>query len=63
MYLSLLVIGVGAALIAGTWLMWLVPVVVFALDNFVIIPYEERSMEHTFGDAFRAYSARVRRWI
>ncbi|HEY7672575.1 MAG TPA: isoprenylcysteine carboxylmethyltransferase family protein [Gammaproteobacteria bacterium] len=63
MYLGILVIAVGAALIAGTWLMWVVPVVLFVLDNFVIIPFEERSMESTFGDAFRAYRARVRRWI
>jgi protein-S-isoprenylcysteine O-methyltransferase Ste14 len=63
MYLGILVIGVGAALVAGTWLMWLVPVLLFVLDNFVIIPYEERSMERTFGDAYRAYRSRVRRWI
>jgi protein-S-isoprenylcysteine O-methyltransferase Ste14 len=63
MYLGLLVIGVGAALVAGTWLMWLVPVLLFMLDNFVIVPFEERSMERTFGDAYRAYRARVRRWI
>jgi protein-S-isoprenylcysteine O-methyltransferase Ste14 len=63
MYLGILVIGVGAALVAGTWLMWLVPVLLFVLDNFVIMPYEERSMERTFGDAYRAYRSRVRRWI
>lgn len=63
MYLGIWVIGVGAALVAGTWLMWLVPVSLFVLDNFVIIPFEERSMERTFGDAYRAYRANVRRWI
>ena len=63
MYLGLIVIGVGAALLAGTWLMWLVPVVLFVLDNFVIIPYEERSVERALGDAYRAYKARVRRWL
>jgi protein-S-isoprenylcysteine O-methyltransferase Ste14 len=63
MYLGLVVTGVGAALVAGTWLMWLVPVLVFLLDDFVIIPFEEYSMERTFGEAFRAYLARVRRWI
>jgi hypothetical protein len=57
------VIALGAALVAGTWLMWLVPAVVFALDQFVIIPYEERSMLHAFGDAYRDYQARVRRWL
>lgn len=63
MYLGIFVIGIGAALVAGTWPMWLVPVLLFALDNFVIIPFEERSMERAFGDAFRAYKTRVRRWL
>jgi protein-S-isoprenylcysteine O-methyltransferase Ste14 len=63
MYLGAVVIAIGAALLAGTWAMWLVPVVVFALDHFVIIPFEERSMQHTFGDASLAYRARVRRWL
>lgn len=63
MYLGLLVVGIGAALVAGTWLMWLVPVVLFALDNFVIIPHEERSMQRALGEAYAAYRARVRRWI
>jgi protein-S-isoprenylcysteine O-methyltransferase Ste14 len=63
MYLGILVQGIGAALVAGTWLMWAVPVVIFLLDHFVIIPYEERSMERTFGAAFGAYKQRVRRWI
>lgn len=63
MYLGLVVAGVGAALVAGTWAMWLVPVVVFLLDHFVIIPFEEQSMERTFGDAYRAYRTRVRRWL
>jgi protein-S-isoprenylcysteine O-methyltransferase Ste14 len=63
MYLGSLAVAVGAALLAGTWLMWLVPVVLFALQNFAIIPFEERSMRRTFGDAYDAYSKRVRRWI
>jgi protein-S-isoprenylcysteine O-methyltransferase Ste14 len=63
MYLGIVVIGIGAALVAGTWLMWLVPVILFVLDNFVIIPFEEHSMERVYGDSFRAYKARVRRWL
>lgn len=63
MYLGLLIVAVGAALVTGTWLMWGVPVVLFVLDHFVIIPFEERSMEHTFPEAFRAYRKRVRRWL
>ena len=63
MYLGIVVTALGAALTAGTWLMWLVPIVVFALDQFVIIPFEERSMERAYGDAYKQYKARVRRWI
>ena len=62
-YLGLCVVGVGAALLAGTWLMWLVPVTIFLLDNFAIIPFEENSMERAYGDDYRAYKARVRRWL
>ena len=63
MYVGMVTMGIGAALVAGTWPMWLVPVVVFALDQLVIIPYEEQSMERTFGEAYRDYRARVRRWL
>ena len=63
MYLGALAVGVGAALLAGAWPMWLVPAALFLLQNFVIIPFEERSMERTFGDAYRHYRLRVRRWI
>lgn len=63
MYLGLITIGLGAALLAGTWIMWLVPIVIFVLDNFIIIPFEENSMERAYGDAYRAYKALVRRWI
>jgi protein-S-isoprenylcysteine O-methyltransferase Ste14 len=63
MYLGLNVVAMGAALLAGTWLMWLVPFVLFSLDNFIIIPFEERSMERAFGDEFRDYQSRVRRWL
>ncbi|MGW8368194.1 MAG: methyltransferase family protein [Gammaproteobacteria bacterium] len=63
MYGGFVVLGIGAALVVGTWLMWLVPIIVFALDNFVIIPFEEHSMERAYGDEFSAYSARVRRWV
>jgi protein-S-isoprenylcysteine O-methyltransferase Ste14 len=63
MYLGIVIVAVGAALAAGTWLMWLVPIVLFLLDNFVIIPFEERSMERARGDAYRAYKTRVRRWL
>ena len=38
----------------------LVPLALFLLQNFVIIPFEERSMRHV-GEEYEAYCARVRR--
>jgi protein-S-isoprenylcysteine O-methyltransferase Ste14 len=63
MYLSLMTIGVGAAVAAGTLWMWLAPALLFVLDNFIIIPFEERNIERQFGAEFRDYRSRVRRWI
>lgn len=63
MYLGSLGVAIGAALIVGTWLMWLVPVVLFLLQNFAIIPFEERSMKDAFGEEYDAYRTRVRRWL
>jgi len=63
MYLGMVIIALGAAVIGGLAPLFAVPVLTFLLDEFVIIPFEERKMERQFGDAFRAYKARVRRWI
>jgi protein-S-isoprenylcysteine O-methyltransferase Ste14 len=31
--------------------------------TFVIVPWEERDLEARFGEAYRAYKARVPRWL
>jgi protein-S-isoprenylcysteine O-methyltransferase Ste14 len=63
MYVGMVTITLGVALLVGAPLLFAAPVLLFLLDNFVIIPFEEAKMERQFGDAFRAYKARVRRWI
>src|SRR5690606_36691092 len=63
MYLGSLGVAVGAALISGTGLRWRVPEVLFRLQSFVISPSEERSMQRSVGEEYRAYRARVRRGI
>jgi protein-S-isoprenylcysteine O-methyltransferase Ste14 len=63
MYLGLIVASLGAAVWFGRPLMYLAPVLVFALTNSVFIPFEEEKMRRQFGEAFDAYAKRVRRWL
>ncbi len=63
MYVGMVTITLGVALLVGAPLLFAAPVLLFLLDNFVIIPFEEAKMERQFGEAFRTYKARVRRWI
>ncbi|PQA87046.1 methyltransferase family protein [Hyphococcus luteus] len=63
MYLGILVATAGLALVIGTYLGFAAPVAFFVFVNFISIPYEEEKMERQFGGDYRAYKARVRRWI
>ncbi|WP_019959906.1 methyltransferase family protein [Woodsholea maritima] len=63
MYLGFLLALLGAWLFLGS-AGALIPVVVFGLVmNFTWITYEEAYMRATFGDEYRAYCQRVRRWV
>lgn len=63
LYLSMAAIYAGAAL--GTnafWALVLLPAAVALIDRGPMVR-EERYMERKFGDAYRAYKAKVRRWM
>jgi protein-S-isoprenylcysteine O-methyltransferase Ste14 len=63
MYLSLMVVYVGGALLFDLAWAWVLLVPVFlALHLGVILP-EERYLAATFGEPYLRYRARVRRWI
>jgi protein-S-isoprenylcysteine O-methyltransferase Ste14 len=63
MYLLELAFWFGWALFYGSltvlsgFFFWL------AMFAFVIVPFEERDLEARFGEAYRAYTARVPRWF
>lgn len=63
MYLGMTLFTIGGALWFGRIAMLLAPVLMFAIANWVFIPFEEAKMRRQFGDAFDAYCKRVRRWI
>lgn len=63
MYLGFTLIYAGVALLANSvWPFVLLPAVLFVMQRFVV-RREERYLERKFGDAYRAYCARVRRWV
>ena len=63
MYLSLVIVSLGIAIWIGAWPMLLAPAAVFATANWVHIPFEEAKMRRQFGEAYDAYTRRVRRWL
>jgi protein-S-isoprenylcysteine O-methyltransferase Ste14 len=63
LYLSLVLVYAALAVLTGTlWALVLLPAVVVVLQRVVIVR-EEAYLERKFGDEYRAYRARVRRWI
>lgn len=62
MYLGMLLIIAGAALALATpWALAVLPVFVAWVSR--LIRSEEARLEDTFGDVYRAYRRRVRRWL
>lgn len=63
MYLGMVLLCIAAAiLLASEWILALTPVCALALQWFAIRP-EEAYLESKFGEGYRAYKRRVRRWL
>jgi protein-S-isoprenylcysteine O-methyltransferase Ste14 len=63
MYLALLLLYTGLALLTGNW--WtliLIPLLFLVVTHKVIKP-EERYLLRAFGDPYKLYREKVRRWI
>lgn len=62
-YLGFNLIYIGIALLLGSWWSWmLLPLLILAMDRGVIV-HEEAVLEKLFGDSYRQYRRRVRRWL
>ncbi len=63
MYLGMILILVGAALLIGSLSPFLAVAAFAAVVATRFVPVEERMLAETFGDAWTAYRARTRRWL
>jgi protein-S-isoprenylcysteine O-methyltransferase Ste14 len=63
MYLGLVIVTLGIAVLVGAWPMFLAPIAAFATANWVHIPFEEAKMRRQFGSTYDDYVGRVRRWV
>jgi len=63
MYLGLILALIGLALLLGTLTPWLVIVPFGLILDRTFVRYEQRTMQERFGDDYRAYMQRVRRWL
>lgn len=63
MYLGIAIFSLGIAFWVGSLPMFLVPVLMFLVCNQIHIPFEEAKMRRQYGEAYDAYTGRVRRWI
>ena len=63
LYVGNIVLWSGFAIVAR--LVWMAPVIVALLgaEYYAIVRWEERLLETRLGDAYRAYAARVPRWL
>lgn len=63
MYIAMVVMCLGFAFLLGRAAMFASPLFMFAILNWAFVPFEEGKMRRQFGDAYDAYTKRVRRWI
>jgi protein-S-isoprenylcysteine O-methyltransferase Ste14 len=63
MYLGFTCLLLGLSVLSGNLLPLVVAVIGFWLFNARFVVPEERHMEEQFGDDYRAYRSRVRRWL
>jgi protein-S-isoprenylcysteine O-methyltransferase Ste14 len=63
MYLGMLIWLVGLAILLGSLIAFLFPILFFLLANFFVIPPEEKRLEQLFGAQFAEYKQHVRRWL
>lgn len=63
MYLGILLMLLGTAVVAGSLPCYVAALVFFLIIEFVFCPYEESRLESGFGSEYAGYRRAVRRWL
>lgn len=63
MYLGILVWLTGFAVLLGSLVVFIVPVIFFLVMQIILIPIEEKRMQQIFGEEYKKYKRQVRRWL
>jgi protein-S-isoprenylcysteine O-methyltransferase Ste14 len=62
-YLGGVVLSLGIAITLGSLITFVFPLALLLILNHYYIPSEEVNLEDAFGESYREYKQRVRRWI
>jgi protein-S-isoprenylcysteine O-methyltransferase Ste14 len=62
-YMAMLIWLLGLAVLLGSLMAFLYPLLFFVLTNFLLIPPEEKKLRDAFGESFANYCRKVRRWF
>ena len=63
MYVGIVSILLGEALLFASWSLFAYTAFAFIFYSLVVVLYEEPALRHKFGESYREYCKRVRRWI
>ena len=63
MYVGAAILLFGTAWLFGNVVSFLGPVFFFLVIHFMFIPFEEAKAEREFGEQYRVYKQKVRRWL
>lgn len=63
MYVGLAVALLGFAIFFGSIVMLAAPIIFVTMLDWLVVPGEEAAMERRFGETYREYKRRVRRWL
>jgi len=63
MYLGMVAVLLGVAILHGTLITLIFPVIFIVLLEKLFIPYEESNLKEAFGENYTKYKDRVKRWL